>query len=446
MESKHQKWETLVVGLGKTGLSVAHYLRDRDVAFAVVDSRDNPPGKDELEKDFPGVKAYFGEFKKSVFKKAKQLIVSPGISILTPEIQYAHSKGAEVLGDIELFARSVLQPVVTITGSNGKTTVTMMVALMAQRSKKKVLMGGNVGIPVLQLLDEEEPDLYVLELSSFQLETTYSLNAKAAVILNISEDHLDRYDGLDSYVAAKARIYDQCRMAIVNRNDNRVSRLAGMHESVSFGVDAPNRDVDFGLLEKDGKEWFAKGQEYLMPVDELKVPGRHNVCNALAALALGDQAGLPTEGMLLALREFEGVEHRTQWIACINGVDWYNDSKGTNVGATVAALSGMKGKTVLIAGGQGKGSDFSPLESVVKEKARAVVLLGEDAEKLSSALGDFENKVFVSSMDEAVKVSSELAQADDNVLLSPACASFDMFKSYEDRGNAFVDAVRRLPS
>lgn len=446
MESKQRKWETLIVGLGKTGLSVARYLDGRGVTFAVADSRENPPGKQELEKKFPHIKAYYGEFKKPVFKQAKQLIVSPGISILTPEIQHAQSKGAEVIGDIELFARSVLKPVVAITGSNGKTTVTMMVTLMAEKAGKKVLMGGNVGIPALQLLDEEEPDLYVLELSSFQLETTYSMNAKAAVILNISEDHLDRYDSLDSYVAAKARIYDQCQIAVVNRNDKRVSRLAGHRTFVSFGIDEPPREEDFGLLTKGGRTWLAKGNELLLAADELKVPGQHNVCNALAALALGGQAGLEMAGMLDALREFKGVPHRTQWIGGFNDVNWYNDSKGTNVGATVAALSGMQGKTVLIAGGQGKGADFKALEPAVTAKARAVVLLGEDAKKIAAVLQRFDNKVFVKSMDEAVKVASELAQAGDNVLLSPACASFDMFNDYEERGEVFTAAVRRLCS
>ncbi len=445
MDKKHQKWETLIVGLGVTGLSVARYLSAREEPFAVADSRENPPGKAEFEAEFPTVPAYFGSFRSSVFQRAKQLIVSPGISVLTDEIQHAHSKGAEIIGDIELFVRSISQqPVVAITGSNGKTTVTTLLGLMAEKSGRRVLIGGNVGIPVLQLLDEEIPDLYVLELSSFQLETTYSMNAIAAVILNISEDHLDRYDGLDSYVAAKARIYDQCEIPVVNRDDARVSRLAGVHESISFGLGAPARLEDFGLLPKDGKEWLAKGSSYLMPTEEIKLPGRHNICNALAALALGDQAGLPMTGMLDALRCFEGVPHRSQWIAEINAVNWYNDSKGTNVGATLAALSGLPGKTVLIAGGQGKGSDFTPLREVVTDKARAVILMGEDADRLAQALPDYPHKIFVKDMQEAVRRAAEQARPGDNVLLSPACASFDMFRNYEERGEVFVKAVKRL--
>ena len=447
MDKKHQKWETLIVGMGVTGLSVARYLQDREEAFAMVDSRENPPGKAELESEFPEVPAYFGPFKKSIFKQAKQIIVSPGISVLTDEIMYAHSKGAEVIGDIELFVRSISQqPILAITGSNGKTTVTMLLSLMAEKAGKRVLTGGNVGIPVLQLLDQETPDLYVLELSSFQLETTYSMNAKAAVILNISEDHLDRYDGMDSYVAAKARIYDQCEVPVVNRDDARVCRLAGSQQAVSFGLDAPQRDQDFGLLQKDGKAWLAQGSKVLMPVDDMKIPGQHNVCNALAALALGDQAGLSMDGMLEALRSFEGVAHRSQWVANINDVNWYNDSKGTNVGATLAALSGMSGKTVLIAGGQGKGSDFTPLKPVVADKARAVVLMGEDADKLDQVLQDFPARFFAKDMQEAVQIAAQQAQKGDNVLLSPACASFDMYRNFEERGDVFVQAVRGLAS
>lgn len=450
MDAKHQKWDTLVVGLGMTGLSVARYLRDRDVIFAVADSRDHPPGEEELKADFPEVPTYFGAFKGNVFKQAKQLIVSPGISILTPEIQAANNnpdKDAEIVGDIELFVRNVRQPVIAITGSNGKTTVTMLLSLMAEKAGKNVLTGGNVGIPVLQLLDQEQPDLFVLELSSFQLETTYSMNAIAAVILNISEDHLDRYDGLDSYVAAKARIYDQCQTSVVNRDDARVSRLAGIHESISFGIDKPPREVDFGLIEKEGRQFFAKGGDSLMAVDEMKIPGQHNVCNALAALALGDQAGLSMAGMLEAIREFEGVVHRSQWVANINNVQWYNDSKGTNVAATIATLSGMAGnKTVLIAGGQSKGSDFSPLVSVIKDKARSVILMGEDADKLAEAIQDFPNNFFVNTMQEAVELAAEQAHENDNVLLSPACASFDMFKNFEERGEIFMQEVKRLES
>jgi UDP-N-acetylmuramoylalanine--D-glutamate ligase len=443
MEMQQSKWDTLIVGLGKTGLSVARYLRDKDVTFAVADSRVQPPGIDALKEEFPEVDTYFGAFDEAVFVKAKQLIVSPGIAVAIPEIKKAKAAGAEIIGDIELFAREVKTPVITITGSNGKTTVTMLMSMMAEKAGKRVLTGGNVGTPVLELLEREAPDLYVLELSSFQLETTDSLNAISAVILNISEDHMDRYTGMDDYAAAKGHIYDQCETAVVNREDAKVIELAGTQSNVTFGLDEPE-EGQFGVREKDGQSWLAKGQECLMPASEMKLPGTHNIANALAALALGDLAGLSMQGMLAALRTFTGLEHRTQWVKKIHSVNWYNDSKGTNVGATIAALSGLPGKTVLIAGGQGKGSDFNPLAPVVKRKARAVVLIGEDAHQIADALNGSAKKVYAKDMEEAVKLAAELAEDNDNVLLSPACASFDMFSNYEERGYVFMDAVRRL--
>ena len=446
MAKQQQTWDTLIVGLGKTGLSVAHYMRDRDVNFAVVDSRKNPPGKEAFAADFPNTQAFYGKFSQKIFNQAQQLIVSPGISVATPEIQEARLQGAEVMGDVEIFVRTIQQPVIAITGSNGKTTVTTLVALMAEKAGKKVLLGGNIGIPVLDLLKQESPELYVLELSSFQLETMDSMQAVSAVILNISEDHLDRYDGIEGYVAAKARIYDQCKVAVVNRDDPSACRLSGRQVSVSFGMDEPPTEKDFGLRTKANERWLCKGSEFLLPVRSMKIGGDHNIANALAALALGDQAELSMTGMLQAISEFKGVKHRAEWIAEINEVNWYNDSKGTNVGATLAALKGMPRKTVLIAGGQGKGSDFTPLRDIVKDKARAVVLLGEDAQKIGNVLTNFNNKVFVKDMEEAVKVAAKLAQAHDNVLLSPACASFDMYTNFEERGDDFVATVRKLAS
>lgn len=444
MDKQRLHWDTLIVGLGKTGLSVAHFLRDRDVLFAVADSRENPPGKEELLASCPGVPTFFGEFSNKVFKQARQLVVNPGISVHTPAIQAAVKKGAEVIGDVELFARSSTRPVIGITGSNGKTTVTKLLSLMIQRAGLNVEMGGNVGIPVLDLLNKDKADVYVLELSSFQLETTYSLHAVSAVILNITEDHLDRYDGFAAYAAAKAKIYEQCEHVLANRDDTDVMTLARKYQPISFGLDKPERDQDFGIYEQDNETWLVKGNEKLINAKALKLKGRHNIANALAALALGDVAGIDMQGMLQGLQEFEGVEHRSQWIAKINKVNWYNDSKGTNVGATLAALSGMPGKTVLIAGGQGKGSDFKPLAPVVEDKARAVILLGEDAEKISAALGDFAPQHFVKTMDEAVALANEISKAGDNVLLSPACASLDMYKNYEERGEVFMAAVRCL--
>ncbi|CAA6816315.1 MAG: UDP-N-acetylmuramoylalanine--D-glutamate ligase (EC [uncultured Thiotrichaceae bacterium] len=444
MDKQLTHWDTLIVGLGKTGLSVAQFLRDRDVPFAVADSRENPPGKEDLLESCPDVPVFFGAFSEKVFTQARQLIVNPGVSVHIPEIQAACKKGAEVIGDIELFARSSTRPVIGITGSNGKTTVTKLLTLMAQRAGLKVEMGGNIGIPVLDLLNKEPVDLYVLELSSFQLETTYSLNAISAVILNITEDHLDRYDGFAGYASAKAKIYEQTENVLANRDDDDVMTLAKKYQPISFGLNKPERSEDFGISESTDETWLVKGKEQLINAKALKIKGKHNIANALAALALGDMAGIDMQGMLRGLRDFEGVEHRSQWVAKINQVNWYNDSKGTNVGATLAALSGLPGKTVLIAGGQGKGSDFTPLAPVVADRARAVILLGEDAEKISVALGAFEKKYFVKNMDEAVQLARDLAEEGDNVLLSPACASFDMYRSYEERGEIFMHAVRRL--
>lgn len=444
MDKQPKKWDTLIIGLGMTGLSVAHYMRDRDVAFAVADSRENPPGKRALEQSCPDTPVFFGTFSTEVFNQARQLIVSPGLSIATREIQAAHANGAEILGDIELFVRAVQQPIIAITGSNGKTTVTTLVKLMAEASGKRVAAGGNVGIPVLDLLKQEAAELYVLELSSFQLETTNSMQAESAVILNISADHLDRYEGIEGYAAAKARIYDQCKVAIVNRDDPSACRLAGARLTVSFGLNEPPTEQDMGLIEHEGVLWFAKGKRLLLSTEAMKVTGEHNIANALAALALGEQAGLPMAGMLQAISDFKGVRHRSEWVAEINQVNWYNDSKGTNVGATLAALKGMPRKTVLIAGGQGKGSDFTPLKQVVDEKARAVILFGEDAKKMARSLAGFRHIFFVKDMQEAVKMAKKLAQKHDNVLLSPACASFDMYANFEERGDDFVNSVRQL--
>jgi len=255
---QRKEWDTLIVGLGMTGLSVAHYMYDRNVSFAVADSRENPPGRQALEASCPDTPVFFGAFSAEVFDRARQLVVSPGVSIATPEIHAAHIKGAEILGDIELFVRAVPQPIIAITGSNGKTTVTKLVTLMAEESGKRVYAGGNVGIPVLDLLQQEIADLYVLELSSFQLETTDSMQAESAVILNISADHLDRYEGIEGYVAAKARIYDQCKVAIVNRDDSSACRLSGVKPIVSFGMNEPPTAHDMGLRKHDGELWFAR--------------------------------------------------------------------------------------------------------------------------------------------------------------------------------------------
>lgn len=436
----------LVVGLGQTGLSVVRYLQAKGMACAVVDSRETPPGQDELAAHFPAVPRRFGAFAAAQgwFEQAETLVVSPGIAVATPIIRAAAERGAEVIGDIELFVREAQAPVVAITGSNGKSSVTTLVDLMAQRAGMRSYAGGNIGYAALDLLEKPIPDLYVLELSSFQLETTRSLQAAAAVVLNVSEDHLDRYDSYAHYAATKQVIYQQCGCAVWNRDDALAAGSAPDHaNAVSFGLDEPS-DGHYGLRERDGRQWLARGDQLLLPVDAMKLPGTHNAANALAALALGDAVGIPLPGMLDALREFTGLPHRTEWLRERQGVRWFNDSKGTNVGATLAALAGLPGATVLVAGGQGKGADFSPLQAVVADKARAVVLIGEDRDKLAEVVQGYATYRFADDMAEAVQIAAALARPGDNVLLSPACASFDMFRNYVHRGEVFADIVRRL--
>jgi UDP-N-acetylmuramoylalanine--D-glutamate ligase len=449
MTTQTDNWNTLIVGLGQTGLSVARHLQARGVAFAVVDSRANPPGKDDLLANFPTAPCHFGAFAEAsdLFAQAATLVVSPGIAVATPEIHAARERGAEIIGDIELFVREAKAPVIAITGSNGKSSVTTLLDLMAQKAGMASYAGGNLGYAALDMLTQPVPDLYVMELSSFQLETTQSLRAIAAVVLNVSEDHMDRYPSFADYAAAKQVSYQNCGCAVVNRDDPVVmAMLAGAERSrsISFGLDIPT-DGQYGIREHDGKRWLAKGENRLLAVDEMKLPGEHNQANALAALALGEAAGIPLDGMLAALREFTGLPHRTQWVRERNGVNWYNDSKGTNVGATLAALAGLPGKTVLIAGGQGKGADFSPLRPVAAEKARAVILIGEDRNKIADVLEGQVVYLLAQSMEDAVELAAELALLGDNVLLSPACASFDMFKGFAHRGDVFSEAVRRLP-
>ena len=450
---------SVIIGLGKTGLSVARYLSSQNKSFAVVDSRQAPPNAEELKADYSEVPFHFGDFDSTWFESADQLVVNPGVAVTTPEIKKAKDSGVEVIGDIELFVREIGQtkPIVAITGSNGKTTVTLLLDLMAKKSGIKVATGGNIGTPALDLLLEKDTELFILELSSYQLETSPSLQTLSAVVLNVSEDHLDRYDNsLEKYAQSKAVIYKNCKTVVANRDDAYSMRFANevidYEALVTFGLDSP-KTGHYGLIAKAGKEWLAKGEDILLAVDEIKLPGRHNISNALATLALGEIAGLKMSAMLDVLKEFTGVEHRTQWVANIKDVNWYNDSKGTNVGATLAALSGLPGKTVLIAGGQGKGADFLPLQQVIKEKALAVVLMGEDAKKIAKIINDDTANavsiVFVDSMSEAVRAAYELsARADEsdqiNVLLSPACASFDMFDNYIARGEAFMSAVLAL--
>jgi UDP-N-acetylmuramoylalanine--D-glutamate ligase len=434
---------SLIVGLGKTGLSCARHLASQGVPLAVTDSRIRPPALAELRESLPDVAVFVGGFDQGAFSAAEQLVVSPGVSLDEPLIRAARARGVPIVGDVELFARAARAPVVAITGTNGKSTVTALVGEMARHVGLRVAVGGNFGPPALGLLEggEREPELYVLELSSFQLETTYSLKPAAAVVLNVTPDHLDRHRTLEHYAAAKARIYEGARVRVVNLDDPLVAGMVPAGDAVGFTMYPPEAG-QFGLVPRGQEPWLAHGPETLVAASELRLVGRHNLANALAALALGRGVGLPLQPMLQALRRSSGLPHRCQWVASRDGVEWYNDSKGTNVGATLAALQGMPGRVVLIAGGDGKGQDFSPLRAAVQRKARGTVLIGRDARLIEAALGGVVPVEFARDMREAVARAASMARAGDSVLLSPACASFDMYRNYEERGQVFVRAVQ----
>jgi len=437
---------TLVVGLGLTGMSVVRHLRRQGHEVVVVDSRQQPPGMAELEAQYPEVALYTGGFDEALFIGAEQLVVSPGVPMTEPAIVHAREHGVKAMGDIEMFAREVSAPVIAITGSNGKSTVTALVGDMARQAGLNVAVGGNIGTPALDLL-EQPADLYVLELSSFQLELLQSLRPVAATVLNISADHMDRYQDLAHYSEVKQHIYHNCKVAVINRDDARVSNMTRGQRLISGFTLGEPAVGDFGLREFDGVVWLCKGGQKLLAESELKLGGRHNTANVLAALALGEAANIPMDDMLATLRRFTGLPHRTQWVRERNGVSWYNDSKGTNVGATLAAIDGMqvKNKLILIAGGLGKGADFSPLRQAVRDKVRLVVLIGQDAAKIEQALADVVPVKLASSMEEAVHIADALSHVGDSVLLSPACASFDMFRGFEHRGEVFMKIVEALP-
>ncbi|MGA6107448.1 UDP-N-acetylmuramoyl-L-alanine--D-glutamate ligase [Pseudomonas solani] len=437
----------IVVGLGKSGMSLVRFLARQGVRFAVADTRENPPELATLRAQYPGVEVRCGELDVDFLSRASELYVSPGLALATPALQEAAKRGVKLSGDIELFARYAKAPIVAISGSNAKSTVTTLVGEMALAAGRKVAVGGNLGTPALDLL-ADDIDLYVMELSSFQLETTDRLNAEVATVLNVSEDHMDRYADMQAYHLAKHRIFRGARQVVVNRGD-ALSRplVADQLPCWTFGLSKPDFK-GFGLVEEDGEKYLAFQFDKLLPVRELKIRGAHNQANALAALALGHAVGLPMAPMLETLKTFTGLAHRCQWVRERNGVAYYDDSKATNVGAALAAIEGLgadiDGKLVLIAGGDGKGADFSSMREPVARFCRAVVLLGRDAEQIASVLGDALPLVRVRTLDEAVSRSAELAQEGDAVLLSPACASLDMFKNFEERGRLFAQAAEGL--
>jgi UDP-N-acetylmuramoylalanine--D-glutamate ligase len=435
----------IVIGLGKTGISIARYFSKQGLSFAVADSRKVPPDLEQFQSEFPNIELSLGEFTADQFLSATELVVSPGISLVEPAIAAAKANGVEVSGDIEWFCREAAAPIVAITGSNGKSTVTTLVGEMAACAGRRVAVGGNLGTPALDLLSDTI-ELYVLELSSFQLERCASVGAEVATVLNVSEDHLDHHGSLINYHQAKHRIFRDCKQVVINRDDTLSTPL--IPDDVirwSFGLGRSDFRA-FGLIEKDGEQHLALAREALLPVAAMKISGSHNVSNALAALALGSAVGLPMPAMLTAIVDFKGLEHRCEFVAEVNGVRYYNDSKGTNVGAAVSALRGLasSGKVILIAGGIGKGADFNPLMDALADTGRAAVFIGEMASPMMAMLDSRIPAVMSDSMSAAVKAAANFAAPGDVVLLSPACASFDMFSNYEHRGREFSSSVAAL--
>ncbi len=438
----------VIAGLGKTGVSVARYLRSRGVSFAVTDTRATPPGAEALRKIAPDAECKFGALDKALLARAEVIVLSPGLALTEPAIAAARSRGVPVIGDIELFVQVARAPIIAITGSNGKSTVTMLTGHLLNNAGKRAWVGGNIGTPVLELLEQPVPEFYVLELSSFQLETTFSLHAAAATVLNISEDHMDRYPSLAAYAETKARIYHHAAVAVVNGDDRETRRdFDRARRCVSFALH--HAEAEYRVDHIDGKRFLMVGDQAFVEIGHLPIQGEHNAANVLAAIALCEAVGVKAEKLRNGLRSFRGLPHRCVLVREHKGVRFYNDSKATNVGAALAAINGlgpiMTGKLVLIAGGDAKGQNLKPLAPALAKYARGVVLIGRDAEQVSAVVPDAVSQTFADSIEEAVSTAMELAEPGDAVVLSPACASLDMFRNYEERGDRFAAAAEALP-
>lgn len=438
----------VVAGLGISGVSAVNFLHEKGYRVAVTDSRAVPPGHDQIPAD---VQTSFGQFDQDLLLSAEEIIISPGLDPKLPEIQAAIAKGIPVISEIQVLRRATDKPIVAITGSNAKSTVTTLIGLMAENAGKKVAVGGNLGRPALDLT-KDDPELYILELSSFQLETTSNLNAEVAVVLNLSEDHLDRHGDMMGYHTAKHRIFQGVKKVVHNRDDSLTRPLVPDATPMqSFGLNAPDMNQYGVLRENDGTIWLARGRERILKSSEMYIQGLHNIANALACLALGEAIGLSLDSMLETLKTFKGLEHRCEFVKDVNGVRYYNDSKGTNIGATLAALDGLgaaiesKGaKVAIILGGQGKGQDFKALRESLSKYAKVAVLIGEDRSEIETAIEGTTTLLHAESLADAVALCQQQTQANDVVLLSPACASFDMFSGYPERGRQFVALVNEL--
>ncbi len=438
----------VVAGLGISGVAAVNFLHEHGYRVAVTDSRKTPPGHDQIPSD---VQTSFGQLDQELLLQAEEIVISPGLDPQLPEIQAAIAQGIAVVSEIQILRRFTEKPIMAITGSNAKSTVTTLIGLMAKDAGVKVAVGGNLGRPALDLT-KDDPELYILELSSFQLETTSNLHAEVAVILNMSEDHLDRHGDMMGYHTAKHRIFQGVKKVVYNRDDSLTRPLVPDATPMqSFGLNAPDMN-QYGILkENDGTMWLARGRERILKSSEMYIQGTHNVANALACLALGEAIGLPLASMLETLKTFKGLEHRCEFVKDVQGVRYYNDSKGTNIGATLAAIDGLgaaiepqQGKVAIILGGQGKGQDFTALRDALSKYAKLAVLIGEDRAVIEQAIAGTTTLLHAASLQEAVELCQQHTQAHDVVLLSPACASFDMFKGYSERGHQFVECVNTL--
>jgi UDP-N-acetylmuramoylalanine--D-glutamate ligase len=431
--------------MGDTGVSCVRWLSSRGARLRVADSRAAPPGLSQLGSRYPQAELHAGRFDEALLEGMDTVVASPGVALGEPLLRAAAARGLPVVGDVEIFAREIRRSakarVIAITGTNGKSTVTALAGEMGKAAGLRTVVAGNIGLPVLDALDSDaDAELFVIELSSYQLETTSTLGLDAAAMLNLTQDHMDRYDSMAAYARAKERIFLNADTRVVNRDDPW-SRSMGDASSLSFGLAEPRNDREWGLDSTRAR--ILHGKRPVIELDDMAITGLHNAANAMAAHALGTALDLDRSAMVQALREYAGLPHRVELVARAKGVSFYDDSKGTNVGAAVAALEGFRERVVLIAGGDGKGQDFAPLAPAVKAHARAVVLIGRDAGQLAAALvGADVPLANATSMQEAVEASYALAHSGDVVLLSPACASFDMFRNYEHRGDVFAEAAR----
>ena len=446
MSETAQRFDTLVLGLGKTGLSCISYLAGSGAGLGVADTRQDPPELKTLKEHYPLVPFFGGEFDAGLLCRARRLVVSPGIAPAHPAIRAARAAGVEILGDVEIFCRNINAPLIAVTGSNGKSTVVSLLAKMLERSGLRVGLGGNFGTPALDLLSPHAPDYYLLELSSFQLETLRSHRPAAAAVLNVSADHLDRYADIREYARAKENIYAGGGSMVINLDDEVVSgMLLPERETLTYSLALP--EADFSISRRNGENWLVNRDAVLVKQSDLKVHGMHNLANILAALALGRALDLPVPPMLEALCEFTGLPHRCERVAGADGVDWFNDSKGTNVGATLAALNGLSNgrkNIILIAGGDGKGADFSPLGSAIGKHVKSTIVIGKSANDIAAIVPDEKTVFYATGMGPAVNTAFRLARPGDTVLLSPACASLDMFKDFAERGDVFKRCVAEV--